>query len=462
MGVKPLLYRWNGETLVFASELMAVLASGLGEQTLSPTSLHTLLSFGAVAQPDTIVEDIRALPPGAISVLEGPSAPLPSNRSLTLSSPSSNSTYSDTVAAVDSAMTKAIAVQTADRKRATVFLSGGIDSALLAALMLKQGTPVEALTLSLQSFAPQLDESKMARRVASDLGIPHRCVSLTEADIRTNFDRFIQRIDQPTVDGFNVFLLSGGVPPAERVVFTGTGPDELLLGYSWMLEIARDLITVSTLSTKDLAEHWLQHCRFHGTQGILHPAIADQVSGAAALEEAIAEADPGPGLDIVSRLRHICLHRFTLDRLLRDADVCTMAFGLECRMPFLHPSLVSAITRVCPEHVRPAKNPHGRSYATSGLKRIVVDVARRYLPSYLFTTGGKWGFILPHAIWLQGPLQDQADAAFSDGALATTGVFDAEALRRRYHCFTETGQYANEMWLAFVLQAWLLAHDLRI
>lgn len=465
IGVKPLLYHRGPERLTFASELGALLRGGVCAPRIDPGALEGLLHLGAVPQPRTLVRDVHALAPGAVVVLDRPVAPrarrfIPVRDEL----PTPPRTRGEAVDAVAAHLRRAVALQTADRNELTLFLSGGVDSALLAALAKGEGKTPQALTLSLSGADPRLDESAAAARTAAALDIPHEVVRLTDAQVRDRFAHFITRIDQPTVDGFNTFLLSSAVSRGERVVLSGTGPDELFCGYTWVRDIIDALGAEARPSPHALAREWLARCTLPVARTLAARGLGDRRGrdGSTARRDllaTIAAIDPGPAAPVAARLRRVCLHRFTLDRLLRDLDVCTMAFGLEGRVPFLDPSLVALAEALDVRHlVSPARRGARRppTYGSSGLKRLVVEAARRWLPMRLFARRGKWGFILPHGVWLAGPLRDVMRRALSDEALRETGVLCPVRTARLRRAFAARGVHANDVWLAVVLQSWCL------
>jgi asparagine synthase (glutamine-hydrolysing) len=262
LGIKPLYYAClDGGRVVFASEVRALLASGLIARELSPAGVESYLLFGSVSEPATLVEGVRSLPPGhALSIAVGPPVngcqprqywtlrPSISNRETTASSGSNGTSGSNGANSVNDAarelrtlLEDSIRVHLVADEPLGVFLSGGVDSTAVAALASRAQAGVRCYTIRFRER--EFDESEVARRTAKHLGVEH-CELLVEAgEMLDGMDAALAALDQPSVDGINTYCVSAAVRRAgAKVALSGLGGDELFGGYRtfrWMPSLGR-------------------------------------------------------------------------------------------------------------------------------------------------------------------------------------------------------------------------------
>jgi asparagine synthase (glutamine-hydrolysing) len=170
--------------------------------------------------------------------------------------------------------------------------------------------------------------------------------------------------------------------------------------------------------------------------------------------EAADELREGGALD---RAGVLCLNSYTRNQLLRDIDACAMAHSLEVRVPFLDPVVVDfALSLPAQAKIADptAAIAPGASYQDSGVKRIVCDVARRYLPEEFFTRRAKKGFILPCGDWLRGPLASVFGDALAPANVRRSGLFDLEAVTRIYSEFRHGNCHWSRPWLLMIASLW--------
>src|SRR5688572_17308693 len=173
LGIKPLLYAEFGGRFVFASELKALLASGFVPPTIDPVALRTLLTYGSTLQPRTMLTGVRSLPPGHRAIVERGRLRIERYWSLGLDRRPElrNKSYADQVSAVAEVLEEAARLQLVSDVPLGAFLSGGVDSAILVALMAKAlGTPVRTFSVGYAGEADDIDESADAARMARHLG----------------------------------------------------------------------------------------------------------------------------------------------------------------------------------------------------------------------------------------------------------------------------------------------------
>jgi asparagine synthase (glutamine-hydrolysing) len=252
LGIKPLYYAClDGGQLVFASEVRALLASGLVARELSTAGVESYLLFGSVSEPSTLIEGVRSLPPGhALSILVGPPVHGCQPRQYWALQPSTSlggdgangaNGANGAARALRTLLEDSIRVHLVSDEPLGVFLSGGVDSTAIAALASRARAGVRCYTIRFRE--PEFDESAVARRTAKHLGVEH-CELLVEAgEMLDGMDAALAALDQPSVDGINTYCVSAAVRRAgAKVALSGLGGDELFGGYRtfhWMPSLGR-------------------------------------------------------------------------------------------------------------------------------------------------------------------------------------------------------------------------------
>lgn len=354
---------------------------------------------------------------------------------------------------------EAVERQVADQASPCLYLSGGIDSALMASMIASRRPGARAVTLSLSAY-PAIDETARARSVANEFGLRHSCVELKQDELLNIVTLFASQIDQPTVDGINTYMLTRGIAESEKVIYSATGPDELFFGYVWMVDILQHFAgREDSISRDELAKSWISHCFVFTPKDIARLLGLQEIDIGEALQDAVTEVDPGPGFSLQTRIKLICLRRFTLDRLLRDFDVCTMAFGIEGRVPFLSETIVRwALAMNDPRlFVASTTSPPSIGYVGQGYKPSIVEVARRRLPPAYFEGPGKWGFVLPLDAWLRDPVAQLVSEIQMDCPVGGTRTFDVGNVKALTTQLRTDAGACHRLWLLLIMDLWLMA-----
>jgi len=445
-GIKPLYYSLRNGRLIFASELRATVASGLIEPAVDPSAAYEYFRAGSVPEPHTLVAGVKCIAAGQRAVWR--------NGELT------PATYFDlsfaaTAPAIDAAaMTRQALVDSVAHHFVSdvpvgIFLSGGVDSTALLALAREAGRgDVRALTVAMPGSAD--DEAALARRTAEHFGARHDVVEVDGASATTLFADYLKAMDQPSIDGMNTLAVSQLARTCGmKVMLSGIGADELFGGYpsvhavprftAWNQRLAAAgpiRIAAGQLLERLPDPRWRRigdmlgqepglSTSYAAFRGIFTRAEARALTRQFAnLEpedarspEPLPPIDPTPQ-DAACRLE---MTRYLRNQLLRDADVMSMACGVEVRVPFIDPVVVSAVTAV-PQQQRlgPAK---------ALLRQAVPEI-----PAWI-SSQPKRGFMFPMEQWLRGPW---------------SGVF-AETDAR---CAVPTGTWYRK-WCVRVFDEWL-------
>ena len=486
LGIKPLYVAVEARRLVFASELRAVAASQMVERRVDRAALASVLAYGAVVGPRTMISGVSVLDPGTCldvdlrALADGASIDLdarsvrywdfPRARAIRESDARVGVALKERVAA-------AVEAQLVSDVPVGIFLSRGLDSSAIAAFAAAaRPGDVDTFTVTLGGDRT-LDEGPLAAATASALGTRHHSVVVDEHELPELARRWLRSIDQPTVDGLNTYIVSKAVRERGIVVaLSGLGGDEMFGGYSTFREVPAlskalgPLDRLSSNARRGVAERLLaRRSRSERQKGSdLAAAGSDLVDVYLARRRVLADADmealglgelavgayvpAGAGLergvdsaDPWASVRALETRLYMRNVLLRDTDVFGMAHGLEIRVPLLGQPVVDfALTRT-----RSWLDARGGSK-----KRWLVEAVRGLVPDAVHTLP-KAGFALPFARWMKGPLRDEMTEGVR--ALATSGLVAPEAVEGVWSAFLadEGGRMWSRAWTLAVTGSWL-------
>ena len=373
-GVKPLLWKRWSDGCAFGSELSAFEAAGLASRKrLDREALASYSLWGSVAAPRTLLAGVEVFPAGHWGQWQRGSTwklgafadPLPPARPGHTPADLEEGTRQ-----VAHLLRQAVSRQVIGDRPVGLFLSGGLDSGLLAALLREHhGGMIRSVSVGFTDLPGAVDESELAASTASHLGLTHKTLRISRQSLDASLDPFLAAIDQPSIDGFNSFLVArAAADSAMRVAFSGLGADELFGGYG----------------------HMAPHALARGPERLLR---VRQIHGSGltmAQRQALRQAR-NPGLHDPLNLRQASeleLRGYLHDTLLRDGDAVTMHHGLELRVPFLDPDLAAAALAI-PQAWHNAEGP----------KTLLRRLARPLLPAGVLSAP-KRGFNLALAPWL--------------------------------------------------------------
>jgi asparagine synthase (glutamine-hydrolysing) len=358
-----------------------------------------------------------------------------------------------------------------------LFLSGGIDSAVLGALMKQAGAgAVTALTIGFEEEA--FDESERSRQTADSLGIPHRAVQLPASRVAKSLDHALWAMDQPTVDGLNVYWISKAAADAGfKVALSGQGGDELFGGYashewferfshvaSWLKPLPHTAGS-ALLDRKCFPFRWRKLSYLVGADDpfvaaqlavrvqflesdvreLLNPELAPLVVSEAA--DCIREwAQQINSKDLMERIGFLDFPAHLEARLLRDGDAMSMAHSLEVRPVMLDHAVVEYVLSL-PSSIRLQK------------KRLLLDATRAYMPDALYSdliARPKSTFTFPFSRWISGDLRATIQETLSPDRLAVTGVLNPGGVRKLWDRYLENPAAVgwSRAWTVFVLARW--------
>jgi asparagine synthase (glutamine-hydrolysing) len=496
LGIKPLYLARSsdpdaGWSIAFASELRALLASGLlGTARLDPQAVASSVWNGFVVGPGTAVKGVELLWPGRLLEFDSAGRELRQQDFWRIPSNAPESIMKEErLAAV---LEDGLRLHLTSDVPLAILLSGGVDSSVVANLAQRaaQG-PVHTFTLAFEE--QELSEGPIAKLIAAAIGTEHHEVVLTEDGFVGHMEAALDSLDQPTFDGLNAYYISRAIRAAGfTVALAGTGGDELFGGYtsyrdlpvlySWSRRAAcvpRSLQTAAaTLATWPLRcsggamppqTRWakLPDMVRHGDdlltlyqlayalflpgfqQELLLPDFAEALADGLPLgmrQRILVETRDRTPLSAISVMEQ---RLFLGERLLRDNDAASMAASLEQRVPLVDQVLFESVDRL----------PDAARYQPLGQKAVLRRIGLRGLDPALFERP-KSGFVLPFDRWIRRGLKDAMDQTLRDPqAIAPVGL-DPAAVERLWRAFLDgaAGTYWSRVWSVYVLIRWCHRH----
>ena len=414
LGVKPLYYWQSGSTLVFASEMKAILASKLPSINISSEGLYGYLTTGTVPEPYTLIEDIRCLEAG--HYLSWKNGQLTKKPYWQIQFTSEPIAIADAQEIVRNALIDSVKHHFISDVPVGIFLSGGIDSTSIVALA-RQTQTNKLCTYSIAFDETKWNEGNLASQTAKHFGTEHTEYKLDAGTGKNLFLQFLEQIDQPTIDGFNTFCVSQiARQNGTKVVLSGLGGDELFGGYSsfqkvpQMVSWRKKLLAMSTiincgghfLETHAQKPHlkrignFLQKspssCNAYSSfRGIFSSQEACKIINILFPELTIDTQYPQTSIpnqpSLEDEVSFLELSRYMRNQLLRDSDVMSMAWGLELRVPFVDKILLEKIASI-PSSIRLAPK-----------KQLLIQSLSE-LPTWV-TNRPKRGFSFPLQKWVE-------------------------------------------------------------
>jgi asparagine synthase (glutamine-hydrolysing) len=500
LGKKPLYYGFLGSSFVFASELHAFRAHPAFTGEVDRESLSLLLRHNCIPAPHSIYRGVHKLLPGAILSLGSPESSavemgsLWSAKAVAADGLSHPFTGSDEEAAdaLEDLLRDAVRLRMVSDVPLGAFLSGGIDSSLVVALMQAQSDrPVR--TFSIGSPDPGYDEAQYAGAVARHLGTEHTELYVTADDALAVIPRLPTIYDEPFADSSQIptFLVSELARREVTVTLSGDGGDELFAGYNrhvWGERVwnalrvvpapvrqlvAASLGRVSPLSWDRLYDtvepavprglrQQMFGYKMNKLAGLLssrspfdlYSRVASHwmdpsevVIGAAGGPEPTPLSAQEQQWDFTAQMMYRDLITYLPDDILTKIDRASMAVSLEARVPLLDHRVVEFAWRL-PLHM---KIRGGQS------KWLLRQVLHRHVPRELIERP-KAGFGVPIDAWLRGPLRDWAESLLDERRLNQEGYFHPAPIRQKWaEHLSGRSSWQYHLWDVLMFQAWLEA-----
>jgi len=472
LGVKPLLYFWDGNHLAFGSDFSSLLTLPFVRRNvkLNARAINEYLHLGYIPQPDTIYDRIHKLPAGGIATIDVNGMNIASywnpESAIKMNVIQSRE---EALERVRTLLSDSIRYRMISDVPFGTFLSGGIDSSLVTAIAQESSsTPVKTFTIGFKEQA--FNEADYARKVATHLGTEHHEFIVSYDDALKLVEQIIPAYGEPYADSSAIptMLVSKLARTNVKMILSGEGGDELFKGYgtyTWAGRLREPGIhrfrkpmaailqmggekyrkasrILSYPSAEQRNSHLFsqEHYFFMRKESrqILNPDWQSEFE----LEEnfqvkrILTPEEEQALFDIKYYLR---------DDLLVKADRASMQYGLETRTPFLDYRLVELALNISPQ----------LKLRNQTLKYLSKEILYTYLPKEYFDRPKK-GFAIPLKQWLQGPLKHLVDESLSRDAVKKHGILNPDAVEKICRDFRNGKDYLyTRIWSLLMLQKFL-------
>lgn len=502
MGEKPVYYGWAGRTFLFASELKALRAHPAWRAEVNRDSLASLLRYGYIPAPHSIYQGIFKLLPGTILTLPAALGFSPDDlpepkrywsvRDVAEAGTARPMTcgVAEAVDRLEGLLRDSIGLQMIADVPLGAFLSGGIDSSTVTALMQAQSRhPVRTFTIGFHEQG--YDEAVHARTVARYLKTDHTELYVTPAEALDVVPKLPDLYDEPFADPSQIptFLLSQLTHRHVSVSLSGDGGDELFGGYNryiwgkrvrrmtdWMPSSVRRMVAailsgISRGRTRVLIDYFSHNVsgplsvplggdKLQKLAGALAVGGSDElylglvshwkkpesvVLGTRGFSTALTDqTDEAMLPDLAECMMYFDMITYLPDDILVKIDRAAMGISLETRTPFLDHRVVEFAWRL----------PLSMKIRRGQGKWLLRQVLNRYIPARLIERP-KAGFAVPIDAWLRGPLREWAEALLDDQRLQREGFFNAMPIRRKWNeHLSGRRNWQYHLWNVLMFQAW--------
>ncbi len=476
LGIKPLYYSFNQNYLVWGSEIKAILASGLVEKTLDLDALGEYFAWEYVPGKATLFKEIRQLEPGQMLEIDlnNPRCEpqtywdIPPVPEIELS----EEAWADRV---EEQLKKSVNMQLVSDVPLGAFLSGGVDSSLVVALMGK------AQTYSIGFDDPSYNELKWSEKVADHLNVEH-INEIIKPDVLKLFDHLMYFLDDPIGDFsiFPTYLVSRLARKYVTVSLSGDGGDELFGGYETYLANgkAQQYQKIPAIFRKNLIQPLINSLRPRPAkkglvnkakrfiEGLENPVdlsharwrifAGDLIREELFTPEAFKELTTPSASHIVdlfkkagdrqpqNRSMYVDVKSYLPDDILVKVDRMSMAVSLESRVPYLDPDLVELAFQI----------PDRLKVAEGKTKVLLKKVAARHVPAECIYRP-KEGFSIPIKNWLCNEFRPLMEELLSEQAVRDQGIFQVNTIKRlKQEHLAGTANHSHILWSLIVFQSW--------
>jgi asparagine synthase (glutamine-hydrolysing) len=423
LGVKPLYYQYKNNTLVFASEIRALIYSGIIDKKINQSAVAEYIQYATVHAPNTILQDVKVLMPGNFLELHQNNLTISQYWNINDYAKSKQDlSYKETCKKINELLTASVERRLVADVPFGAFLSGGIDSSAIVGLMSKVSSD-KIQTFNVSFDEGEFSEAKYAKQISQKFNTQHHEIKLTPTDFLNQLPEALAAIDHPSGDGPNSYIVSKATKQAGiTMALSGLGGDELFAGYdifkrfyelekkAWLNIIPAKGLVGKFISAKkksvqgDKTSEILELNSINGYQAYpVNRKLFNQTDYQSLLKHKyndsnfifnVIKNNTADKQHILSRVSLYEIETYMQNVLLRDADQMSMAVALEVRVPFLDYQLVEFVLGVKDEY----KFPHTP-------KKLLIDSLGDLLPNEIVNRS-KMGFTLPWKDWLKGDLRE--------------------------------------------------------
>lgn len=479
MGVKPLYYQFKNNTLLFGSEIRALINSGLIDKKINLKSVAEYIQYTTVHAPNTILQDVLMLMPGHILEFNIQNSSFNISQYWNINDftkTKEDLSYKQTCQRVNELLTASVERRLVADVPFGAFLSGGIDSSAIVGLMSKVSSE-KVQTFNVSFDEGEFSEAKYAKQIAEKFNTEHHEIKLTPNDFLKQLPEALSAIDHPSGDGPNSYIVSKATKNAGiTIALSGLGGDELFAGYdifkryyelenkSWLNIVPAKGLAGKLLAAKkksvqgDKTAEILNLDTINGFNAYpINRKLFNQKDYAGLLKEHynsdnfiknVIKKSETDKKHILSRVSLFEIQTYMQNVLLRDADQMSMAVALEVRVPFLDYKLVEFALSINDEY----KYPHTQ-------KKLLVDALGDLLPDNIVNRP-KMGFVLPWKEWLKNDLKDFCEENIAQ--FSKRSFVNREAVLLIWNRFLNNDPKItwSRVWHLVVLNHWINTHQI--
>ena len=479
MGIKPLYYQFKNNILLFASEIRALIHSGLIDKKINLKSVAEYIQYTTVHAPNTIMQDVLMLMPGHYLEFEVQSSKFKIGQYWNVNDftkTKGDLSYKETCSRVNELLTASVERRLVADVPFGAFLSGGIDSSAIVGLMSKVSSE-KVQTFNVSFDEGEFSEAKYAKQIAEKFNTEHHEIKLTPNDFLKQLPEALAAIDHPSGDGPNSYIVSKATKNAGiTMALSGLGGDELFAGYDifkryyelekkgWLNLVPAKGLAGKLLAAKkksvqgDKTAEILALDTINGFNAYpINRKLFNQKDYAGLLKENynadnfiknVIKKSETDKQHILSRVSLFEIQTYMQNILLRDADQMSMAVALEVRVPFLDYQLVEFALSVKDEY----KYPHTQ-------KKLLVDALGDLLPDSIVNRP-KMGFVLPWKDWLKEDLKDFCEENIAQ--FSKRSFVNREAVLLIWNRFLNNDPKISwsRVWHLVVLNNWINTHQI--
>lgn len=429
LGIKPVYYYSSNEQFVFSSSLKSVLASELVKRELDTDALVDYLRYQTVHAPKTIVKDIKMLMPGEYMVINEEGVQTKKYWDITTDFQFFKGSDAEARQLVREELSKSVERRLVTDVPFGAFLSGGIDSSIIVAIMAGlHGSAVD--TFSIVFKENEFTEAEFSRMIASQYQTNHHEIELSVEDFKEAIPQALKYMDHPSGDGPNTYVVSRETRKAGvKMALSGLGGDELFGGYRCFQQIPelqskkwlksfpayfrkpmsslyhglkgtvesakiKELLRLEYFDTEYIHQYYRQVLMDSQILTLLNRSTLPLSQSFSIAHELIGYRKSGWGLPPLSRISVAEISTYMQNVLLRDSDQMSMASALELRVPFLDHELVEKVLGIGDELKRPLTP-----------KKLLVESFEDLIPQEIYNRP-KMGFVLPYEQWMKNELRE--------------------------------------------------------
>jgi asparagine synthase (glutamine-hydrolysing) len=463
-GIKPLYYSFVDNELIFASEIRSILCYCPTKKEKNYQAYHAFLKLGSVPTPLTFFKDIKSLEAGCF--LNYANNNLSKKKYYEYNFTPNKFSYADNLDIIKEKLNKAVKRRLVSDLPVGAFLSGGIDSSIIVALM-RNNTSNDIQTFSIDFDDKKYSEGKIAKLVAQKYSTNHNHFIIQPNDLKNNFYSILDSMDSPTIDGVNTFFVSKFTKEKGiSVAMSGLGGDEFFGGYSSFKDygvlnnlksqlkfIPKEILMIlNNFNFNDKSNKFLEFL-LSENDSVLQPYLSlkslmhDKVLNKLFIPEyenffkdyLIDEINNIKFYSNENLVSFFESNIYMSNQLLRDSDTMSMAHTLELRVPFLDHTLVNHINTI-PGSFK--KN-----------KIMLIDSMKDFMPEEVYKRPKK-GFLFPFEEWIRKDLLTEVKDLF----FVENEIFNKKVLQEIWKNFENKKTNWARIWSIVIMNYYNQKH----